>query len=171
MGLWAYRTVGELRALRSRIKELDPERLVTVSHAGDIPEEDLSDYLQVVEVDFISPHRPRNSKSPYQTAEKTQKYLKQMRKIGKVTPVHYQEPFRRDFGKWQPEAQDFLADAKNARRGGAAGWCFHNGDARRQADGCPRRSFDMREPEGRLIDQLDADERSVIEQVASTLPD
>jgi len=164
-------TFEELRILRNRIKELDPERLVTASHAGDIPIEELRDYLEAVQVDFISPHRPRNAESPGQTAEKTQEYLDEMRKLGKVVPVHYQEPFRRDFGKWQPGAQDFLTDLKNARRGDAAGWCFHNGDARKQPDGRPRRSFDMRETEGRLFDQLDADERSVVEQVSSILSD
>ena len=161
----------ELRALRNQIKKLDPERLVTASHAGDIPAEELQDYLTVVQVDFISPHRPRNARSPYQTAKKTQWYLDQMRKLGKIVPVHYQEPFRRDFGKWQPKAQDFLTDLRNAVQGDAAGWCFHNGDAREQDDGRPRRSFDMRESEGRLFDQLDADERSVTEQVTPILSD
>ena len=164
-------TIEELRILRNRIKELDPERLVTASHAGDISSEELSDYLTVVQVDFISPHRPRNAESPCQTAEKTQEYLSQMRKLGKVVPVHYQEPFRRDFGKWQPKAQDFLTDLRNAIQGDAAGWCFHNGDARKQPDGRPRRSFDMRESEGRLFDQLDADERQVVKQVVSVLYD
>jgi hypothetical protein len=56
-------------------------------------------------------------------------------------------------------------------QGDAAGWCFHNGDARKQDDGRPRRSFDMRESEGRLFDQLDADERSVTEQVTPILSD
>jgi len=162
-------TFDELRALRNRIKELDPERLITASHAGDIPAEELRDYLMTVQVDFISPHRPRDAESPDQTADKTQEYLSQMRELGKVVPVHYQEPFRRDFGKWQPKAQDFLTDLKNAIRGDAAGWCFHNGDARNQPDGRPRRSFDMRE--SRLFDQLDADERSVVQQVASIVSD
>lgn len=160
-------TFEELRDLRNRIKELDPKRLVTASHAGDIPEEDLKSYLNLVQVDFISPHRPRDGNSPNHTAGKTQEYLKLMEKMGKVIPVHYQEPFRKDFGKWQPTAQDFLTDLKNAIQGGAAGWCFHNGDARQKPDGRPRRSFDLRESEGRLFDQLDADEKIVVEKASS----
>jgi hypothetical protein len=156
-------------ALRNRIKELDPERLVTASHAGDISEEELRSYVQTAQVDFITPHLPRNAKSPGQKVEITQKYLKQLEKLGKVMPVHYQEPLRRDFGKWQPKAQDFLTDLKNSIGGKAAGWCFHNGDAMDQDDGRPRRSFDMRDSEGRLFDQLDADEKAVVEQVASIL--
>jgi len=156
-------TFEELRSLRNRIKELDAERLVTASHAGDIPTEELRDYLTVVEVDFISPHRPRNAKSPYQTADKTQEYLRNIQELGRVVPVHYQEPFRRGFGSWQPEAQDFLVDLKNAKQGRAAGWCLHNGDVRKRPDGRPRRSFDMRESEGRLFEQLDAEETAVVE--------
>ena len=154
----------ELGALRDRIKELDVERLVTASHAGDISTEDLHDYLTVVQVDFICPHRPRNAESPHQTAEKTQEYLYHMQELGRIVPVHYQEPFRRGFGNWQPETQDFLIDLKNARQGSAAGWCLHNGDVRKKDDGRPRRSFDMREAEGRLFYQLEAEEKSVVEQ-------
>lgn len=161
----------EAAELRNRIKELDPKRLVTASHAGDIPANEMSSYLQTVKVDFITPHRPRNAKSPGQTAAKTQEYLKQMEALGKVVPVHYQEPFRRDFGKWQPKAEDFILDLKNSILGKAAGWCFHNGDARNQEDGRPRRSFDMRDSEGRMFDQLDAEEKLVVEQAGNVLLD
>jgi len=162
-------TFQEAAALRNRIKELDPDRLVTVSHASDIPVEELDDYVTLVQVDFITPHRPRNPKSPHQTAEKTQEYMEQMEKLGRVVPVHYQEPFRRDFGKWQSETQDFLDDLKNSVKGGAAGWCFHNGDVRAKDDGRPRRSFDMRESEGRMFDQLDEDEKAVVQRAASVV--
>jgi len=183
-------TFEELRVLRNRIKELDGERLVTASHAGDIPtvaqtsclqttsgkqdacptSEELHDYLNVVQVDFISPHRPRNAKSAHQTAGKTQEYLRRIQELGKIVPVHYQEPFRRGFGNWQPEAQDFLIDLEKAKLGGAAGWCLHNGDVRKKDDGRPRRSFDMREAEGRLFEQLEADEKAVVEQARSVIP-
>ena len=47
-------TFEELRVLRNRIRELDAKRLVTASHAGDIPTEELRDYFIVVQVDFPS---------------------------------------------------------------------------------------------------------------------
>jgi len=159
-------TFEELRTLRNRIKELDAERLVTASHAGDISKEELRDYLTMVQVDFICPHRPRNAESPHQTAKKTPEYLRHIQELGKVVPVHYQEPFRRGFGSWQPETHDFLTDLKNAKQGGAAGWCLHNGDVRNKDDGRPRRSFDMREAEGRLFEQLEAEEKAVVEKAA-----
>jgi hypothetical protein len=47
--------------------------------------------------------------------------------------------------------------------GGAAGWCFHNGDERESPSGQPRRSFDLREK--RLFEQLDEEERKVVERL------
>jgi hypothetical protein len=84
-----------------------------------------------------------------------------MRELGRVVPLHYQEPFRRGFGEWEPTADDFLTDLRGARAGGAAGWCLHNGDQRRAPDGRPRRSFDLRE--GPLFEQLDPEERTVLD--------
>jgi hypothetical protein len=89
-----------------------------------------------------------------------------MQKIGRVVPVHYQEPFRRGYTAWEPVAADFLADLRGARDGGAAGWCFHNGGQRTTRDERPRRSFDLRTE--RLMDQLDDQEVKVIEGVKST---
>lgn len=157
----------DLKALRDVVRRLDSERLVTASHAGDIDSGDLRDYLQQVQVDFISPHRPRNEPSPGQTEAKSREYLAEMQELGRVVPLHYQEPFRRGFGKWNPKADDFLTDLKGAIAGGAAGWCFHNGDERDQPDGRPRRSFDLRE--GSLFRQLDTEEQKVIKGVRRAL--
>ena len=41
----------------------------------------------------------------------------------------------------------------------------------RQSVGRPRRSFDMRESEGSLFEQLDAEEKTVVEQAASVVRD
>jgi len=154
-----FASFEDLRKLRSIVRELDPHRLVTASHAGDISEDELRSYLFTVQVDFLSPHRPRRKGTAEQTQAKTTEYLNTMQRLGKVVPVHYQEPFRRVFGEWEPSADDFVVDAWGARKAGAAGWCFHNGDQRGRADGIPRRSFDMREK--RLFEQLDP-----VEQVA-----
>ena len=87
-------------------------------------------------------------------------YLATMKQLGRVVPLHYQEPFRRGYGKWQPRAEDFLADLEGARTGGAAGWCFHNGDTRAAPDGQPRRSFNL--IERRLFEQLDTEETKAL---------
>jgi hypothetical protein len=156
-----YTSFGDLEDLRKLIRDLDPNRLVTASHGGDISREELRQYLETARLDFVSPHRPREAESPVQTGPKTREYLQWMKGFGRLAPVHYQEPFRRGYANWQPVAADFLADARNAKRGGAAGWCFHNGDRRTSPDGQPRRSFDLRERP--LFAQLDEEEHKAIE--------
>src|SRR5262249_52276629 len=71
---------------------------------------------------------------------RSKEYLAWMKEIGRVVPVHYQEPFRRDFGAWQPRAEDYVADLKGAIAGGAAGWCLHYGANGAALDRRPRRS-------------------------------
>jgi len=155
-----------LRKLHARVRKIDPNRLVTASHAGDIQPDRLYDYLTVGRVDFLAPHRPRNAGTAEATEQKTLSMLHRMRQMGKVIPIHYQEPFRRGFGDWLPETEDFLTDLAGAVRGGAAGWCFHNGHVEGRADGRPRRCFDMRSSEGRLMDQLQDAERAVLRRAA-----
>jgi hypothetical protein len=158
-----FTSFADLKELREAVRKIDPDRLVTASHAGDITREEMTEYLQTVGVDFVSPHRPRDEKSPGQTREKSREYLAWMEELKREVPLHYQEPFRRGFGKWEPSADDFLTDLRGAMAGGAAGWCFHNGDERAKEDGRPRRSFDLRDK--RLFEQLDAEERKVVEKV------
>ena len=90
-----------------------------------------------------------------------------MKQSGRVVPILHQEPFRRGYETWEPSAADFLTDLRGAVKGGAAGWCFHNGSQRTSADHEPRRSFDLRAK--RLFDQLDAEERTVISDAARTV--
>jgi hypothetical protein len=157
----------ELRALRQALREGDPQRLVTASHGGDLSQQELGEYLHTVGVDFIAPHRGRHERSPAETEAQTRTYLEWMQAAGRVVPVHYQEPFRRDYDRWQPTAEDFLADLRGALAGGAAGWCLHNGSRRGTPDGEPRRSFDL--SEHRLFDQLDTEERAGLAGLAALL--
>lgn len=155
--------VADLKELRALVRSLDPARLVTASHAGDFTRDDLRQYVEEVGVDFLAPHRPRQPESPSQTAARTKEWLGWMHAAGRLVPVHFQEPFRRGFGRWEPTAADFVTDARQARESGAAGWCFHNGHTSSQPDGQPRRSFDLRAR--RLFDQLDAEEQKALAQL------
>jgi hypothetical protein len=156
-----YVPLEELKNLREAVRQVDPSRLVTASFGGhDLSERDVRDALLTAGLDFLSPHRPRNSESPAQTEARTRECLALMTQIGRVVPVHYQEPFRRGYSAWEPSAADFLADLHGAVAGGAAGWCFHNGSHGDATDKEPRRSFDLRNK--RLFDQLDAEERKVV---------
>ena len=122
-----FASFADLRTLRDLAKELNPGLLITASHGGDISRNDLGEYLQTAQVDFVSPHRPRDARSPAQTANKSSELLAWMKELGRVAPVHYQEPFRRGYAKWNPQAGDFVADLRAALAGGAAGRCFHHG--------------------------------------------
>lgn len=155
----------EIKTLREMVREIDPKRLVTASFGGhDLSESELRNALLVARLDFVSPHRPRDRGSPGQTQRRTEECLATMKKIGRLAPVHYQEPLRRGYTNWEPTAEDFLTDLRGAVAGGAAGWCFHNGAQRGTPDERPRRSFDLSEK--RLFDQLDTEEQKVVEGAA-----
>jgi hypothetical protein len=160
----------EVKQLREKVRVLDPERLVTASFGGhDLSLTDIRGALEVAGVDFLCPHRPRHGKSPGETEGETRATIGSMKEVGRIVPVHYQEPFRRGYTEWEPKATDFLADLRGALKGEAAGWCFHNGGQRGKPDEQPRRSFDLREK--RLMDQLDEEELKVVKRVGSMLLD
>ena len=163
-----YVSFEELAELLQHAKRANANLPITASQGGDISRDELRRYLQTVQVDFITPHRPRGPASPGETEAKTREYLAVMKELGRVVPVHYQEPFRvgYPFDGRAPTAEDFLTDLRGAVRGGAAGWCFHNGGKRGQPDERPRASFDL--SEGRLFDQLDDVEKQVVRRAAET---
>jgi hypothetical protein len=163
---FGFTSFAELRDLRAHVRARDPERLVTASHSGDIGDADLREYLFTVGVDFLCPHRPRAPETPQATEARTTRYRETMLRLGRVVPLHYQEPLRRGWGSWPPRAEDFVADFRGARAGGAAGWCLHNGAEVAAPDGRPRRSFDLRE--AALFTQLDAEEKRTLELLKAT---
>lgn len=151
-----YVSPAELKRLRDRVRQIDPGRLVTASFGGhDLAREDIEAALLTIGLDFLSPHRPRGAESPQQTERQTRSALSLSRKLGRLAPIHYQEPFRRGYTDWEPKGGDFMADLR-----GAAGWCFHNGQQRDTPEHEPRRSFDLRFH--RLMDQLDPEELKVV---------
>jgi len=163
-----YVSGTELKSLRDTVRSLDAKRFVTASFGGhDLSLDDVRDSLFTIGLDFLSPHRPRDAESPGRTEAKTRESLTLMEKIGRRVPVHYQEPFRRGYARWEPVAADFLADLRGSAIGGAAGWCLHNGSQRNAPDEEPRRSFDLRKR--RLFDQLDGEELKVVAEAAKVV--
>jgi len=160
--------VDELKGLRQLARKLDSTLLVTASFGGhDLTEADIRDALQTAGCDFLAIHRPRHAGSPRQTKRRTRETRKLLAAMKLTAPVHYQEPCRRGYANWEPDAGDFLTDLRGALSGGAAGWCFHNGATKTASDSEPRRSFDLRRK--RLIDQLDAEELQVLHGVHGIL--
>ena len=163
-------SLAELKQLRAKVRALNPQRLVTASFGGhDLSLTDVRGVLEEAGVDFLCPHRPRHRAYPGETEAETRRTVRFMKEVGRIVPVHYQEPFRRGYTSWDPVATDFLTDLHGALRGGAAGWCFHNGGQRSKRDEQPRRSFDLRAK--RLMDQLDEEEMKVVKGVKSVLLD
>jgi hypothetical protein len=162
-------SLDELKRLRTRVREIDPKRIVTASFGGhDLTREHIRQALVEIGADFLARHRPRSPKSPSQTEAQSRWCLEAMRALGRVAPLHDQEPFRRGYTDWQPTLADFSTDVRGAITGGAAGWCFHNGSQRGTTAEEPRRSFDLRTR--RLWDQLDPEERKFVDQVQTLLP-
>ena len=161
-------SIEELKQLRETVKRVDPRRLVTASD-GDLGQTELRQQLKDAAVDFISPHRARHPGSPKETEHQSRKYLSQMNELGRIVPILYQEPFRRGYApqEWEPAADEFTTDLKGALAGGAAGWCFHNGDQKDKAGGKPRRSFDLRQQ--RLFEQLDEHERTFLKSIPQAM--
>jgi len=163
-------SLAELKELRAKVRVLDPQRLVTASFGGhNLNLTDVRGALDDAGVDFLCPHRPRHRESPSETEAETRRAVRLMQEVGRIVPVHYQEPFRRGYTSWEPVATDFLTDLRGALCGGAAGWCFHNGGQRTKPDQQPRRSFDLRAK--RLVDQLDGEEMKVVRGVKAVLLD
>ena len=161
-------SLAELKALRAKVRVLDPQRLVTASFGGhDLSFTDIRGACEEAGVDFLCPHRPRHRASPGETEGETRSTGRLMQELGRLVPVHYQEPFRRGYTSWEPTATDFLTDLRGALSGGAAGWCFHNGGQRTTQGEQPRRSFDLRAM--RLMEQLDQEEMKVVKSVKSVL--
>jgi hypothetical protein len=163
-------SLAELKQLRGKVRLSDPERLVTASFGGhDLTLADVRGALDVAGFDFLCPHRPRNRGTAGETEAETRNIWNFMDEVGRIVPVHYQEPFRRGYTAWEPVATDYLTDLRGALKGGAAGWCFHNGGQRGRPDEQPRRSFDLRSK--RLMEQLDDEEMKVVRSVKSVLLD
>ncbi len=156
-----YVSLEELGELSRAVRQVDPERLITAS--GVPNRESLRAYGETAGVNFICPHLGRTAESPGRTLETTRQFLRWMADLDRAIPVHYQEPFRRDYSAWQPAADDFLTDLRGALEGGAAGWCLHNGSPRGEYTG-PDRSFNMSRDRGRLFDQLDEEEMRVVNE-------
>ncbi|MHB1456739.1 MAG: cellulase family glycosylhydrolase [Armatimonadota bacterium] len=161
-----YVSYEDMGALISAIKEIDPKRICTASGVPSSPE-DLAKYINIGKCDFLAPHLGRDRESPSETKGKVQEFIGWMGKDNiKRVPILLQEPFRRDYGSYQPVESDYYTDAIGGKQGGAAGWCLHNGSNRANTR---FRSFRMTDKDGRLYDQLDEVELAVTHNIAKKL--
>src|SRR5207302_9619897 len=104
-----FTSIDDLKQLRELARRLDAALLITASDGGDVPTDELREYLESVKVDFISPHRPRDAHSPAQTDAPTKEYVAQMKQNRPEVPVNYQQQFRRGYRTWEPTAEACVA--------------------------------------------------------------
>ncbi|MCA9041769.1 MAG: hypothetical protein KDA65_15555 [Planctomycetaceae bacterium] len=163
-----YVPLNELQQLRNLTRGLAPKLPITASFGGhDLSLQEVRDAIHKAKFDFLAVHRPRQPGTAKRTERKTRQVLQYTIDEKKEVPVHQQEPFRRGYGNWEPMTDDFILDLRGAIRGGAAGWCFHNGATKTNRQGIPRRSFDLREKS--LFEQLDEEEMAFVKSVKQIL--
>lgn len=149
--------MDEVKALRDAAKAQDARRLVTASHSGDLPREEMTKYLFNGGVDFLAFHRPCTPRTAGKTAEWTAQYREWLRALDHEMPVLYQESLHRGTApRYELTAQDLLQDFQSAYTAGAAGWFFTPHEK-------IYRFFDLRQQ--RLWDQLDGEEKAFFQQV------
>ncbi len=157
-------SLSEVAELIAAIKKVDPERICTASDGGDTPTDGVASRI-ATGLELLCPHRRGNINSPAETRDDARRLLKAVEETGRVVPIHYQQPFRRNSSRrWQPTASDFLTALDGAVRGNAAGWCFHNGSNRHSEDRRPYHSFNMSQQS--LFEQFDREERDVVKTAA-----
>jgi hypothetical protein len=163
-----YVSIPEVGELIAAIKAIDPNRICTASGTPG-SKADISDYLLVGHLDFVSPHLSRETSSAAKTLGTVREIEGWMEEVGKRAPIHLQEPFRRGYNEFDPKQDDFYRDDSGAKIAEAAGWCLHNGSTRGRgtAGERPQRSFGM--ARARLYDQLDAVEKEVSDNISDVI--
>ncbi|MFQ5825236.1 MAG: cellulase family glycosylhydrolase [bacterium] len=132
-----YNTIvshGEASLLRSIVKTIDQDRIVTISSTGchilcgstidGLDRTNIQEELNEVKVDVLTTHFLRDDKWARKTGQRVTILKNYLVSIGKNIPIYLQEEDRRSDGTG-PDADDFLTAAVQARDAGAAGWIFH----------------------------------------------
>jgi Cellulase (glycosyl hydrolase family 5) len=127
------------RALRDKVKAIDPARLVTISSTeyhfvsakGEVTDagaqnlrEEAGTGPDAVGVDLVAAHLPRTDDWAASTGARVRALRAVLDKAGRSIPIYLNEERRADDGK--PLGADSYARAlTEARNAGAAGWLFH----------------------------------------------
>lgn len=110
----------DVAATAAAIKAIDPERVVTASNSQDLDVNAAAQFTRDVGLDVAAYHDPRIAN--WYTAGQIQSVVDALRRSGR--PVYLQEPTR--FPNPSTDRADYFKSAHaNAKRAGAAAWCFH----------------------------------------------
>jgi hypothetical protein len=111
---------ADVAETRAAIKRVDPERIVTASNSQDLPAADAARFTADTELDVTAYHDPRVP-DWFEPAQ-IDSVVRTLAANGR--PVYLQEPTR--FPNPSTHRASFFLDAlANAKRAGAAAWCFH----------------------------------------------
>jgi hypothetical protein len=152
------------RALRDRVKAIDPARLVTLSSteyhlvsaggASDAAQqrnlrEEAGSGRDSVGVDVLAPHFPRTERWADATADRIGAIRRALDRIGAPVPIYLNEERRAD-GKVRIAPDVYARARAGAIAAGATGWVFHTGAG-----------FDLTKTA--FLDALSADERAALQ--------
>ena len=118
---------GDVAAIYAGIKTVDPSRIVTASNSSTVTPENAAQFTIDLGLDVVAYHDPREFN--WFTSELTQPMVRALQRAGK--PVYLQEPMptrgdpRFPYYPQTDRAYYFLDAVANAKRAGAAAWCFH----------------------------------------------
>ena len=130
----------ELRPLRDAVKQIDPERLVTVSstayhflgpesvldeHGRRNVSEEVSLDEGSVGADLLAVHLPDNPGWVEATGTRVQTLKLALAEMKRDVPIYLSEGPRARPGETRIPAESYLAAAGHGQRAGAAGWVFH----------------------------------------------
>jgi len=111
---------SDVAAIAATIKRIDPARIVTASNSQDMPAGAASQFTSDTGLDVTAYHDPRIGS--WYAAGQIQSVVDALRRNGR--PVYLQEPTR--FPNPSTDRADYFRQAHaNAKRAGAAAWCFH----------------------------------------------
>jgi len=111
---------SDVAAIAAAIKAIDPARIVTASNSQDLQANAAAQFTIDTELDVTAYHDPRIPN--WYLAGQVQSVVDALRRNGR--PVYLQEPTR--FPNPSTDRAEFFRTAHaNAKRAGAAAWCFH----------------------------------------------
>jgi len=111
---------SDVAAIAAAIKAIDPARIVTASNSQDLPATAAAQFTADTGLDVTAYHDPRIPS--WYAAGQVQSVVDALHRNGR--PVYLQEPTRFP-NPSTDRAEYFRAAHANAKRAGAAAWCFH----------------------------------------------
>jgi hypothetical protein len=111
---------ADVAAITAAIKAIDPTRVVTASNSQELDVNAAAQFTRGTGLDVAAYHDARNP--TWYTAAQIQAVVDALRHSRR--PVYLQEPTR--FPNPSTDRADYFRNARaNAKRAGAAAWCFH----------------------------------------------